>query len=56
MKEQLASRLKFQTSVNTVIIERIDKLRPSHQLTIKVASVLGLKVDSGMIAKIYPVE
>lgn len=54
--KSLKERMKLQSSMTSVIIERIDKLRPSHQLTLKVASVLGLKVDADVIAKIYPVD
>lgn len=39
-----------------VIIERMDRLKPSIHLTLKVASVMGQWVDLDILHKFYPIH
>ena len=43
-------------SLDGVIVSRIDRLAPSQQLTVKVASVIGYEFPYSMLRDIFPVE
>lgn len=48
--------MSFPTSVHGVIISRIDRLMPAHQLTLKVASVIGHIFAWRPLHAVYPIE
>lgn len=50
------SALDFPTTIQGVITSRIDRLSPSQQLTVKVASVIGRIFSVRVLDGIYPVE
>lgn len=50
------SALKFPDTVQGVIISRIDRLAQSHQLTLKVASVIGHIFAFRILHDIHPIE
>ena len=43
-------------SVEGVITSRVDRLSPAHQLTLKVASVIGRVFDCRTLAQIHPID
>lgn len=49
-------RLNMPQSLEGVIISRIDKMPPSHQLTLKVASVIGRVFALRELSAIYPIK
>ncbi len=49
-------RIPFPDSIQGVITERIDRLTPSQQLTLKVASVVGRLFALRIVRDIYPIE
>lgn len=49
-------RLNMPRSLEGVIISRIDKMPPSHQLTLKVASVIGRVFALKELSAIYPIK
>lgn len=44
------------TSLEALVVERLDRLPPSIQLTLKVASVIGQVIDLQLLRAVYPVE
>lgn len=48
--------LSFPDTVQGVIISRIDRLSPTQQLTLKVASVIGRTFAERLLRDIYPIE
>lgn len=50
------STVSFPDSVQGVITSRIDRLPPSQQLTLKVASVIGRVFPFHVLRDIYPIE
>ncbi|MCT7949594.1 AAA family ATPase [Ancylothrix sp. C2] len=48
--------LRFPETVQGVIAERIDRLSPNEQLTLKVASVIGRSFGFRMLREIHPIE
>ena len=50
------SLLHFSDSVQGLIMGRIDRLHPEHQLALKVASVLGQKFTLSTLHEVYPIE
>ncbi len=48
------SQLRFPQSINNVILSRVDRLSPQHQLTLKVASVIGRFFSYHTLHDIYP--
>jgi class 3 adenylate cyclase/tetratricopeptide (TPR) repeat protein len=48
--------ISFPDTVQGVIIDRIDRLSPSQQLTLKVASVIGRVFAFRVLQDIYPIE
>ncbi len=48
--------LNLPGSLEGVIISRIDKMSPSHQLTLKVASVIGRVFALQELSAIYPIQ
>lgn len=50
------SQIRVPTSVQGVLISRIDQLSPPEQLVLKVASVLGRQFERAALAAIFPVE
>ena len=48
--------LHFPETVQGVIAERIDRLSPNEQLTLKVASVIGRSFGFRMLREIHPIE
>ncbi|MBK8932284.1 MAG: AAA family ATPase [Chloroflexi bacterium] len=48
--------LDFPNTIQGVITSRIDKLLPAHQLTVKVASVIGRIFAFKLLTGIYPVD
>jgi predicted ATPase len=46
----------FPTTAQGVLISRIDRLSPSEQLTLKVASVIGRTFSRQMLHDVFPVE
>ncbi len=48
------AQIRLPTSVQSVITSRIDRLAPALQLTVKVASVLGLRFRTAAIQAIFP--
>lgn len=49
-------RLELPTTVQGTIMSRIDRLSPSEQLTLKLASVVGRTFDHKILADIHPIE
>lgn len=49
-------RIPFPDSIQGIITERIDRLTPSQQLTLKVASVVGRLFALRIVREIYPIE
>lgn len=49
-------RLNMPRSLEGVIISRIDKMPPAHQLTLKVASVIGRVFALRELSAIYPIK
>lgn len=52
--EDLNYMLNKSISIAAVILKRIDELRPGSQLTLKVASVLGNRIELSLLQKIHP--
>lgn len=50
------SSISFPNSVQGVVISRIDRLIPAHQLTLKVASVIGYIFALRPLHAVYPIE
>jgi len=50
------SELNFPATVQGVIASRIDRLSPSEQLTLKVASVIGRSFGFQLLRDIHPIE
>lgn len=50
------SSISFPASVQGVVISRIDRLQPGHQMTLKVASVIGQMFTLSPLSAIYPIE
>lgn len=50
------SALDFPTTIQGVITSRIDRLSPSQQLTVKVASIIGRIFTVRVLDGIYPLE
>ena len=48
--------LDFPTTIQGVITSRIDRLSPSQQLTVKVASVIGRIFAVRVLGGVYPIE
>lgn len=48
--------LKLPTTLQGIIMSRIDRLPPAEQLTLKIASVVGRSFDSRILADIHPVD
>ncbi len=48
--------LRLPDTIQGVITSRIDRLTPSQQLTLKVASVIGYTIDTHILHDVYPVE
>jgi class 3 adenylate cyclase/tetratricopeptide (TPR) repeat protein len=48
--------LSFPDSVQAVITNRIDRLSPSHQITLKVASVIGRLFPFRVLHEIFPIN
>jgi class 3 adenylate cyclase/tetratricopeptide (TPR) repeat protein len=48
--------LSFPESVQSAILSRVDRLAPSEQLTLKVASVIGRVFPVRTVAAVYPIE
>lgn len=46
----------FPTTIDGVIKSRLDRLSPSEQLTLKVASVIGMTYSLQMLHSVYPLE
>ena len=42
------------TSLSTIIISRIDRLAPSAQVTLKVASIIGTRFENKLLCDIHP--
>lgn len=49
-------KLQLPTSIEGVIVSRIDRLSPPQQLGLKIASVMGRQFDFKALYDIYPVE
>ncbi len=49
-------QIDFPDTIQGVITSRIDRLSPSHQLTLKVASTIGRLFQYRILASIYPVR
>jgi class 3 adenylate cyclase/CheY-like chemotaxis protein len=54
--EPVAIYRPVATILQTVINSRIDQLEPTHQLILKVASVIGRVVPVSLLRDIYPIE
>jgi len=54
-KPQEFAALNFPNTIQGVITSRIDRLAPPHQLTVKVASVIGRIFAFVLLCDIYPV-
>lgn len=52
--EDLNYMLNKSISITSVILKRIDELRPGTQLTLKVASVLGNRIELSLLQRIHP--
>jgi class 3 adenylate cyclase/tetratricopeptide (TPR) repeat protein len=50
------SSISFPASVQGVVISRIDRLQPGHQMTLKVASVIGQMFTLSPLRAVYPIE
>ena len=48
--------IELPSNVQSVINSRIDKLRPTHLMVLKVASVIGNEFSPSMLLEVYPVE
>jgi tetratricopeptide (TPR) repeat protein len=48
--------LSFPDSVQSAIISRVDRLTPTEQLTLKVASVIGRVFPVRTVAAVYPID
>jgi predicted ATPase len=48
--------LSFPESVQAAIISRVDRLTPTEQLTLKVASVIGRVFPVRTVAAVYPID
>lgn len=48
--------LRFPESVQAAIISRVDRLTPTEQLTLKVASVIGRVFPVRTVAAVYPID
>jgi predicted ATPase len=51
----MSQEIPFPTTAQGVIISRIDRLSPSEQLTLKVASVIGRVFSRQVLYDIFPV-
>lgn len=54
-EEAARSSLSFPNTIQAVITSRIDNLDPAHQLTLKVASVLGRTFDLAALRAVHPI-
>lgn len=54
--DQLPDELNIPNTVEGVITSRIDRLKPSHRLALKVASVIGRIFAFRVIQDVHPVE
>ncbi|KAL6057589.1 Histone deacetylase SIR2-like [Balamuthia mandrillaris] len=52
--EDILKTFSFSSALHSVISSRIDELKPSQQLTLKVASILGDSFDFNVLHSIYP--
>ncbi|EIE21630.1 hypothetical protein COCSUDRAFT_56833 [Coccomyxa subellipsoidea C-169] len=51
----LSAFIRNTVTIHSLITDRVDRLRPSQQLTLKVASVMGMSVSLDLLLDMYPI-